>query len=264
MKNLKYFFQLLFVFFTFSAFSANEDIIERPSPARLVNDLAQLLSSTEQQQLEQKLVAFDKSTSTQILVVIIDDLKEHDAAEYAIGVHEKWGVGQKGKDNGIVILIKPTGGKGERKSFISVGYGLESVIPDATAKRIVEVEMLPRFKDGKYYEGIVAASDIIISLAQKEFSSADYIKKNSGSPLKKYWPFLLILGIIILAFVMKGKGGSGGSTGGSGSSMLGGFLLGSMMSGSGGSSWGNFSGGSGGFGGFGGGSTGGGGAGGSW
>ena len=85
------------------------------------------------------------------MVVVVNDLCGMDKAMYATDLGQAWGVGRKGKDNGIVILIKPTGGKGQRRTFISVGYGLEGVIPDATAKLVVENEMIPNFKNRQFF-----------------------------------------------------------------------------------------------------------------
>ena len=111
----------------------------------LVQDYADILTDAEEQGLRQALLAFEDSTSTQILIVTVNDLCGYDKAEFTYTLGEKWGVGQDGKDNGIVIMVKPHGGKGQRHTFIAPGYGLEGVLPDAIAKRIVENEMIPNF-----------------------------------------------------------------------------------------------------------------------
>ena len=100
-------------------------IPERPNPERLYNNLSKefpsFISSQQVEQLERQLQEFSLETSNQICVVIVDDLNGLDEASFAVGILNSWGVGQKGKNNGVVILVKPTGGSGERKLFISVG-----------------------------------------------------------------------------------------------------------------------------------------------
>ena len=257
-------FTLLWIFLTaFTAFS-QDGIPDKPQPPRLVNDFAAVLSPAEVNSLEKKLLHFNDSTSTQIVVVTVNDLGGRDETDFADRLGEKWGVGQKGKNNGIVILIKPTGGQGQRKARISVGYGLEGVIPDATARKIVDNEMIPYFKKNQFYQGIDAALNVLISLSRGEFTADQYNKRVSKSNL-----FVLLIPIFIFIFIFiiisnnKRKGPMS-----PGKSLPFWMMLGMMSSGRGSSgSWGGFSGGGssgGGFGGFGGGSFGGGGASGSW
>ncbi len=262
---------LAFIGILFTSFHgiAQDGIPEKPKPQRMVNDFASILSPAEVNALEQKLVRYNDSTSNQIIVVTVTDLGGRDETDFADRLGEKWGVGQKGKNNGIVILIKPTGGQGERKTHIAVGYGLEGAVPDATAHRIYEEEMIPFFKKKQYYQGIDAAINTLISLTKGEFTAEQYNKrKSSGNSglFKALFPIVVVIIIFIIMGISKGKRGaiSPGKT-------LPFWLLFSMM-GSGnrsGGSWGGFSGGGGGdsgggFGGFGGGSFGGGGSGGSW
>lgn len=248
----------------------SQEIPERPSPPRLVNDFAGLLKPEEAGSLERKLVSFNDSTSTQIAIVIVPTLGGYDKADFAQRLAEKWGIGQKGLNNGVLILVKPKTGDSNGQVQISPGYGLEGAIPDITCSEIVDREMIPSFRNGDYYNGLNLATNTLISLARGEYSAAEYghrAKKAGG----KNFPFGLVIFIvfIIIAMASRGSGGSNNkhiSTGG-----LPFWMLMSMMNsgrGSGGS-WGGFSGGGGsggggGFGGFGGGSFGGGGAGGSW
>jgi uncharacterized protein len=245
-----------------------QNIPERPVPPHLVNDLAGLLKAQEAGSLEQKLVSFSDSTSTQIAVVIVPSLGGYDKSDYAQQLAEKWGIGQKGLNNGILILIKPKTADSNGQVQISPGYGLEGAIPDMTCAEIIDREILPAFRNGDYYGGIDHASSTLMSLARGEFSAAQYgqkAKKSSGknSPIG----VIIFIVFIIIAMASRGSGGSNNkhiSTGGLPFWML----LGMMGSGrSSGGSWGGSSGGGssgGGFGGFGGGSFGGGGAGGSW
>lgn len=239
----------------------------RPEPPRLVNNLSKqfpdFISAPEQRQLEQKLRDFANQTSNQIVIVIADDLAGYEPAEYATEIGDQWKVGQEKQDNGIVILIKPTGGAGQRKYFIAIGRGLEGAIPDAIARRIENQELVPNFKNGKFYEGLDATTSVLMSLAKGEYNSDQYGAKSKGGMNP-------VAVIIIVAFIILfiygavknggGRGGRGGMTMGSRGIWLGG------MGGFGSGRSGGFGGGgsSGGFGGFGGGSFGGGGSGGSW
>jgi uncharacterized protein len=246
----------------------SQDFPAKPVPPRLVNDFAGFLNQSEMNSLENKLVAFNDSTSTQISIVIVKDLNGYDKADYAQRLAEKWGIGQKGLNNGVLILVKPKTADSRGEVQVTTGYGLGGATPDLLCGEIVDREILPSFRNGNYYEGLDKATSTLMSLARKEFSASDYQNKSKKSSGKDI-PFGLVIFIvvIIIAMVSKGSGGSNNrhiSTGGLPFWML----MGMMNSGRGsGGSWGGFSGGSssgGGFGGFGGGSFGGGGAGGSW
>ncbi|MFZ4740182.1 MAG: TPM domain-containing protein [Bacteroidales bacterium] len=256
---------LIVLSFLLPIIATSQDIPEKPNPPKLVNDYTNTLSSDEVNSLETKLVSYFDSTSTQIVIVMTDDLLGYDRADYAFKLGEKWGVGQKDKNNGIVILIKPNGKQGERKAFIAVGRGLEPVITDALSKRITENEMIPNFRENKFYAGLDQATTILMQLASGEFP-AGYNKNAKSKP--KAFAFLVPIFIIIIVLLMIKKGGSNTMGGGKNTSFWTTLFLLSAMNNSGRGSWGGFSGGSsgggGGFGGFGGGSFGGGGAGGSW
>ncbi len=243
-------------------------IPDKPNPPRLVNDFAGILSPGQEQALESKLRTFNDTTSNQIVVVTVKSLNGYDPAVFATELGHKWGVGQKKFDNGVVVLIKPKYADERGRAFIAVGYGLEPVITDALTKRIVELEMIPRFKQGDYYGGINAATDVLMKLASGEINEKIYNKQHEGSWFTAILPFLIILIIFILIRISSARSYSIGH----GTSLWTAFWLGSMMSGgSHRGSWNDFSGGGssgfgggGGFGGFGGGGFGGGGAGGSW
>jgi uncharacterized protein len=262
MKRFLYLISLLL--FTFSVFA--QDIPQRPNPPRLVNDLADVLSDQEEQQLETELVQFNDQTSTQICIVTVLDLNGLEVSDFAFKLGETWGVGQKGKNNGIVIVFKPKTEGEKGKVFIAPGYGLEGVIPDAIANRIVSNEMIPRFRNGDTYGGIYAATQVLKGLAAGEFTAENYQNKKGGEKKEDSFGGIMLFVIILIVLVSIFKGGRGGgySSRGSLPFWLAMGLLGSGNRGSG--SFGGFSGGGGGggFGGFGGGSFGGGGAGGSW
>ncbi len=248
----------------------SQDFPEKPNPPRLVNDFAGLLNNQEINTLEQKLVKFNDSTSTQIAIVIVKDLQGYEKADYAQRLAEKWGVGQKGLNNGLLILIKPKTLDSNGEVQIVQGYGLEGAIPDLTCGQIVDNDMLPAFRRGDYYGGIDKATTTLMALARGEYTAAQYgkrIKKSIGQNA----PFGIFIIIVIIAMILRNSGRSNHNNI-SRSGLPFWLLLGMMNSGrnSHSGSWGGFSGGGGfgggggGFGGFGGGSFGGGGAGGSW
>ena len=255
----------LFLLLSSFVFAQSKGVPGRPSPPRLVNNLSSsdFLSSDEAARLEQKLQAFANETSNQIVIVIVDDINGMEPWAYATELGQKWGVGHKKEDNGIVILVKPTGGEGQRYLEIVVGYGLEGAIPDLTTKRIREEEMYPSFKKGEGYIGLDKGTDVLMALAKGEYNSDSYSAKHKGKGTNKFKLGLILF--VILAFIIINIMRGGGRGGNGGMSMGTGFLLGSMLSGGRGFGGGSFGGGSsGGFGGFGGGSFGGGGSGGSW
>lgn len=260
-KILIVFFLPLFLFIDASK---AQSIPERPSPPRLVNDLAGILSQQQAMQLENKLVEFNNQTSNQITVVIVPSLDGFDKSDYAITLGHEWGVGQTGFDNGVVMLIKPRRGNERGEAFIAVGYGLEPVITDAASRRIIENEMIPHFNEGNYYNGIDAGTQVLMGLAAQEFTSDEYAPQ--VSPLVGLIPIIFFILIIFLVSRASSRHKTMGKNVPFWATL---FLLSSMGSGRG--SFGNFSGGRGSFGGggssfggFGGGGFGGGGAGGSW
>lgn len=262
---------LLFMAMLFSLTSyAQAEFPTRPEPPMLVNDFAGLLSAEQTALLENKLVNFYQKTSTQIAIVTVKSISGYDPADYAVKLSEKWGIGQKGKNNGILILVKPKFANEKGEVYVAVGYGLEAVVPDAVASQaLVRGELIPAFKQNDYFTGLNRSTDVLMSLTAGEFTADQYVKsvKKKGKS-GGIGGFALIMIILFLIFIF--RRGSGNSHGiGSTQSFLGGMLLGNMLGGSHSGSWGGFSGGDsgssgGGFGGFGGGSFGGGGAGGSW
>jgi uncharacterized protein len=269
MKKIRLKFYILTILIcVFSASSLySQGIPEKPNPPRLVNDYARLLTGDEVSKLERRLELFNDSSTTQIVIVIVKDLGGYDKADFAQRLGEKWGVGQKGKNNGVVILVKPKTAESRGDVHIAPGYGLEGVIPDLAALDIVNKEMIPAFRKNEYYTGLDKALNVLMALSRKEFTPADYMKKKGGSSGKSSgFPIVIIIVIVIvISTISKGSGGSNNRNIGTGGLPFW-LLLGGLNSGRHSGSWGGFSGGgsSGGFGGFGGGSFGGGGAGGSW
>jgi uncharacterized protein len=242
-----------------------QTLIPRPDPPRLVNDFAGVLSSSELQALESKLVAFNDSTSNQIAVVIVSDLQGYDKSEFAYKVAKDWGVGQSDFNNGLLVLVKTKTDESLGQIFIATGYGLEGAIPDIACADIIDREIIPHLRENDYYGGLNAGTDVLMSLASGEYNYDTY----AGGGSSGSFPAVIFIIIIIAVIIMASAGNSNNKhIKKSGTSNLPLWLLLSMMGGgkSHGGSWGGFSGGSsgGGFGGFGGGSFGGGGAGGSW
>lgn len=271
-KAIKNYFVLVILSAFFSNPAYSQEFPEKPVPPRLVNDFAGMLTSQEANILEQKLVLFNDSTSTQIAIVSVSDLAGFDKSDYAQRLAEKWGIGQRGLNNGVLILLKPKTNTSKGEAFIASGYGLEGVIPDIVCGEIVDYEILPSFRAGNYYGGLDKATSTLMSLARGEFTAEQYgksMKKNaSGAP----GGIFFIIMIIFLIVIISGKSGGSNHKNISTSGLSLWMLLGMMNSGhnSHSGSWGGFSGGGGfgggggGFGGFGGGGFGGGGAGGSW
>ncbi len=237
-----------------------------PKPNKLVVDAADILSADEEARLEQKLRALDKETSNQVVIVTIKELCAGDAAMTAYEIGRDWGVGQKGLNNGIVILVAPI----QKKSFIAPGTGLEGAIPDATAKLIMDKEMIPEFKGENWYAGLDQAVTVLSELARGEYNTQEYNEKvNKGPGFTAVIPFLIFIAIWFLLIFRRTKTYARNNDLGFWAALM---LMNAASNRSHRGSWGGFSGGGGGssfgggggFGGFGGGSFGGGGAGGSW
>ena len=242
-----------------------QNVPPRPDPPRLVNDLAGLMQPQETQALEQKLVAYNDSTSSQIAVVTVPSLDGNDIADYAQKLYETWGIGQKGKNNGILVLVA----KQERAARIQTGYGLEGAVPDALAKRIISNTLVPAFKENNYYAGLDRGTDQLIALAKGEYQADpnDVPRQRGRRDRSGSGPgFWIVIGILILVFLLRSRGGGG--RGGRGGGFVPPIIFGDFSGGrgvfGGGGGWGGGGGGGGGFGGFGGGSSGGGGASGNW
>lgn len=266
MKNMKSHIATLFLLLILPAgIIKGQDLPVPKAPSDWVNDYAGIFSSNERKSLSQKLNLYQYNNSTQIFIVTINENNGYPASMLGPMIGEEWGIGQKGKDNGLLLLMDMK----DRDVFITTGYGLEEYIPDAIAKRIVENEIIPAFKQGNYYGGVNAATDVMIDLLEGKFTPDEYRQQSSGSSDAGS----AIGGIIFMIFLFSAIFGSrrrSYGTGGRRSNLPLWIALGMMSGSHGRGSYGNFSSGSGGFGGFGGftggggGSFGGGGAGGSW
>jgi uncharacterized protein len=247
----------LLLFVCFAQLSFAQNILPRPNPPKLVNDVAGVLSPEQREILEQKLVALDDSSSNQIAIVLIPTLDGYPIEEYANKLFREWGIGHKGTNNGVLIIAAIN----DRKVRIEVGYGLEGAIPDVTASDIYNNLIVPAFRDQNYYRGLDDATTALSKAAVGEYKIKKEKKgKSKGKPL---FTFLAMLIFILLVVAGGGRGGGGSMSRRGYSDVATGMLLGSLLGG-GRSSGGGFGDSGGGFGGFGGGSSGGGGAGGGW
>jgi len=250
MKNLFIAFSIFI--FTGIAFCEEADF---PNHVGYVNDYAGILSAETKYKLTSLSAEIENKTTSQLAVLTIDTTSPLDIETYAVKLFEKWGIGQKGKNNGVLILIAVK----DRTVRIEVGYGLEGAIPDALANNIIEKSMVPFFKNRDYNSGVLQAASVISKLIAGEYnvniSELDGVKIEAPSKKFSLFDFLFLILVIImlisrgffwfLPMSMSGRRGRGGywSSGGFGGGS-GGF--------------------GGGFGGFGGGFSGGGGASGRW
>lgn len=261
-----------FSFFFFILLSSNvfgQDYPKPMNPPRLVNDYVKLLSDNEYQMLESKLRKYNDTTSTQISIAIIPTVGNDDIAFYTTELAQQWGVGQKGNENGILILVAFN----DRKVQIATGYGMEPTVTDAAAKRIIENYIKPNFRQEKYFQGLDQATSIIMSLAAGEFKAPPSEQAPGGGG----GAFILIMILLFLVVfpILSRRSMKKSHMGSKPVDLLTAMILMGGMKGRKGGGFGDFTGGrggfggfggggGGGFGGFGGGGFGGGGAGGSW
>ena len=254
----------LLVCFLFTQISfAQFTIPEKPSFQTSVYDYADVLNATEEKQLEEKLIKYSDSTTTQIVVITIESLKGEDVSQLATKWGQIWGVGGTAKDdNGVIILLS----KNERKIAINPGYGLEDRLTAGIGGEIIRNIIIPEFKAGSYYNGLDKGSDAIFDVFKGKYKGERKKKKGKGFPILPIIIFVII--IITLISRRKNNGGNSGTNSGGGFGLLDAIILSSLAGrsgGFGGSSGGGLSGGGGGFGGgFGGGGFSGGGSSGSW
>ncbi|TPG38229.1 TPM domain-containing protein [Flavobacterium pectinovorum] len=257
-SNSKRIFQftfLLLAFFTCNGIFAQFTIPEKPSLQTSVYDYANVLSASEKAQLEEKLIRYSDSTTTQIVVITIESLKGEDVSQLATKWGQTWGIGGTAKDdNGVVILLA----KNEKKIAINPGYGVEDRLTAGIGGTIIRNIIIPEFKAGSFYNGLDKGTDAIIDVFKGKFKGERKQTQGKNFPI---FPFIVIV-VIVLILLSRNKGGGGnnGNNGGGGPSLMDVILLSSLGRSGGGGFGGGFGGGSsgGGGGGFGGGFGGGG------
>jgi uncharacterized protein len=262
---------LLFLISVFSNFlftaNAQFEIPEKPDFQTSVYDYINLLSPTQKSSLEEKLVKYSDTTSTQIVVAIISSTEGEYINYLATNWAEKWGIGQAKEDNGVFILLA----RNDRKINISTGFGVEHLLTDRMCSRIINNDIIPYFKQNDYYGGLNVGADSIFKVLSGEYQGTR--QSDSGDFPVIVIIFLILIFIIFIIAIAKSKGGGGGNRRyRSGTDdILEAIILSKMGKGSFGRKSGGFGGWSGGSssgggfgGGFGGGSFGGGGASGGW
>ncbi len=259
-KHTSFLLKLLLFFLVTQISFAQFDIPEKPEFQTSVYDYAKVLSADEEAQLEEKLIRYSDSTSTQIVVITIESLKGEDIGILTPKWGQKWGIGGTAKnDNGVIILLA----KAERKIWISAGYGLEDRLTAGIGGEITRNIIIPEFKAGSYYKGLDKGIDALFDVFKGKYKGERKQTKEKKFPIL---PILIIV-FIIFAIISKNKN-SGGNSGNSsgGPSLLDVIILSSLAGGRGSSGgFGGVSSGGGGFGGgFGGGGFSGGGSGGDW
>lgn len=259
----------LIVFLAFYAISGfGQDIPPKPSFQTSYYEVGtQLLDAGQQKEIEQKLINYADTTSTQIVVVVVKTTGGEYIDRYKVDLAHSWGIGQKGKDNGVLLLVAVE----DRKVAIASGYGTEHLLTDAISKMIIENEITPEFKKGDYYAGIDKGTAAIMQALKGEYKEE---RPNAGRGGKNGFGggiilFFIIVFIVIIAILSRrGGGGSGGGGSRFGGPDLADIIILSSLGrgfGGGGGGFGGGSSGGGGFGGgFGGGGFGGGGASGGW
>ena len=214
-------------------------------PQGHVSDWAGVFSPEQKADLESRIVAVRQATGAQLAVVALKSLQGGEIQDFAVKLFEQWGIGEKGKDNGVLLLAAIE----DRAMWIEVGYGLEGVLNDAKCGRIRDEWILPRFKEGNYAQGLSDGADALLKVMGGEALPEPAAPANNPIAAVLFLLFFAVVFILIVRSAI--RGGKGGR----------------WTSGGGGGSFGGFSGGGGGgggFGGFGGGRSGGGGAGGRW
>jgi uncharacterized protein len=224
-------------------------------PGDYIYDSAGMVDAGDKQAIRNLLTELDRKTSAQVAVATVPTTEPETIEGYAVELFKRWGIGQKGKDNGVLFLIA----KNDRKMRIEVGYGLEGALPDAICQRIISSIVTPEFRQSNFSGGVHKGVGAIVSLIAKEYNvaitgeeNAVYQKVTSQEDSLESSVVFIIFCVIVLIMILSSHSRRGYYGGG--------YWYGGSSGGFGGG--GGFSGG--GFGGFGGGSSGGGGASGGW
>ncbi|HSM64122.1 MAG TPA: TPM domain-containing protein, partial [Gillisia sp.] len=180
---------LLLVLLSFDA-SAQLEVPPKPSKETSVYDSADMLSPSEEQMLEQKLINYADTTSTQIVIATIESLNGEYIGLYAPKWAQEWGIGQAKEDNGLLILLSKT----DRKIWITTGYGLEEYLTDFTTKDIIENIILPEFKNGDFYGGLDKGTTAVFEVLNGSFQGSP-VKNNKSSGIPAN---LIIIGIFFI------------------------------------------------------------------
>lgn len=186
--------------------------LDAPPLGGRVNDLAGMLSPETRQRLEQQLAGFERETSNQIAVLTVPSLQGDDIESFAIRVAEAWKLGREGRDNGVLLIIAGA----ERKVRIEVGMGLQGVLPDLTAARIIRETMRPYLKADNFDQGIAVGVDAIIAATKGEFKgdgqrAGQHSSKQSPSVIKIF--MAVAVAAAVLGLFSRYLGGAAGAVG---------------------------------------------------
>ena len=201
-----------------------------------VTDYTRILTAEQIQSLERKLERFEEASSNQIVVLMVNSLRDMTIEEYALKVAERNKLGKQGKDNGILLMIA----KDDRELRFEVGYGLEGRMPDAICNQIIRTVIIPFLRNERYYEGISAGVDAAIAATRGEFKADEKEEQNRGMTLFAMFIIILLMFIFSTPFRSKrrtvGSGGYWSGLGGGGGFGGGGFSGGGGSFGGGGAS----------------------------
>jgi uncharacterized protein len=160
-----------------------------------VNDLADVLPPERERRLEERLAAFERETSHQIVLLTVPSLEGEPIERFSIRLAEAWRIGHAGLDNGIIVIVAPE----DREARIEVGYGLEGVVPDAIASRVLRERMFPRFREGRMADGIEAGIEALMSAARGEAIPEERrprARQPGPGDLESLWPIVLFCGLL--------------------------------------------------------------------
>ncbi|ASW74752.1 methanol dehydrogenase [Chryseobacterium piperi] len=202
LRSLKIVFSFLFICF-YSIVSAQYSIPKKPAVLYPVYDEANLLSQQEKDALNNKLIKFADSTSTEIEVIIIPSTKGQDINFLATMFGEQWGIGKKGVDNGVVFLIATQ----DRTMSIQQGRAVEQYLTASVSGQILDYIVTPKFKQGLWYEGINGGTSAIMEAVQGKFKPVANQSGGSGSVSKIIIIAFVIFIILVILFGNKGGGG---------------------------------------------------------
>lgn len=216
-----------------------------PQPVGYVNDFANVIADSEEAQLNSIILELKQKTKAEVVVVTMGSLEGYPIEDVSLEIGRQWKVGQKGEDNGVIVLVAPN----DKAMRIETGYGIEGAIPDSKAGRIRDEFMLPYFKTGEYGKGTILGTAAIVAAIANEYGVTvsgnynyqSYTKKSTqqGSPMANFIFIAIFLFFAIkyprltmLLLLSSGRGGGGSSGGGFGGFSGGGGFGGGGSSGS--------------------------------
>lgn len=204
--KIRHYFSLILIlvasfFYNTTALAGEVDNLPNlPQKFSYLVDFTNTLSNNEQSNIEKKLIDFNKVSGSQLAVVIIKSTDGYDISQYAFALGQKWGVGRKKNDDGVLMLVA----KNDHKIFIATGYGLEGALPDALLSQIIRHEITPSFKQNNYFKGISQGVDAIILAAKGEYTPDE----DSDTSLQDILPFLFMaffIGLLIFRDSLREK-----------------------------------------------------------